>query len=132
MRGASVSAMKTLAEVRTTAALNLAVAPRAAEGIPPLPKRVLEILPPALAWMALTSPFWASIVAPQVLGFFLIAFSAYWLWRSCEFAAGLLLGLGRLQAAQQRDWLADGYRLPSFARLHHVVIVPTYRESDEI
>jgi Glycosyl transferase family group 2 len=72
------------------------------------------------------------MVAPQVLGYFLVAFSAYWLWRSIEFTAGLLIGLRRLHLAQRRDWLADGRRLAGFDNLHHVVLVPTYRESDAI
>src|ERR1700730_7234844 len=105
---------------------------RAMAGLHPAPRRIFEVLPPALAWVALTSPAWASILAPNLLGFFLVAFSAYWLWRSFEFTAGLLIGLRRLHAAQRRDWLAQGNATSGFDRLHHVVIVPTYLESDEI
>jgi hypothetical protein len=82
--------------------------------------------------VALTSPAWASILAPKLLGFFLVAFSGYWLWRSCEFTVGLLLGIRRLHAAQRRDWLALGNGLAGFDQLHHLVLVPTYMESDEI
>src|SRR5579859_5810776 len=105
---------------------------RAHVGLDPLPRRVLEVLPPALAWVALTSPAWASILVPNVLGYFLVAFSGYWLWRSCEFTVGLLVGLRRLHAAQRRDWLALGNGVPGFDRLRHLVLVPTYLESDEI
>jgi len=65
-------------------------ADRAADGLHPASRRILEVLPPALAWIALTSPVWAAIVAPHVLGYFLIAFSAYWLWRSFEFTIARL------------------------------------------
>src|SRR5882672_824109 len=105
---------------------------RAIAGLNPVPRRILEVLPPALAWVALTSPAWASILAPRLLGYFLVAFSGYWLWRSCEFAGGLLLGLRRLHRAQRRDWLAAGTAHSGFRRLHHLVLVPTYLESDEI
>ena len=67
-----------------------------------------------------------------MLGYFLVAFSAYWLWRSLEFSVGLLIGLARLHRPERRDWLAVGEDLPGFERMHHLVIVPTYRESDEI
>ena len=107
-------------------------ASRAAAGLHPIPKRVLEVLPPALAWAAITSPAWAAILAPQILGYFLVAFSAYWLWRSVEFTIGLLIGLVRLHVSQRRDWLAAGEQFESFGRVHHVVIVPTYRESDGV
>jgi Glycosyl transferase family group 2 len=121
-----------LAEVRSPHVHVLKEAGRAADGLHPVPRRVLEVLPPALAWAVLTSPIWAAILAPALLGYFLIAFGAYWLWRSCEFTAGLLIGLARLHLAQRRDWAAAGSRLPGYSRLHHLVIVPTYKESDEI
>src|SRR5437870_242221 len=122
-----------LAEVhKTPRVLPRDTASRAADGLQPIPRRVLEVVPPIVAWIALTSPAWAAIVAPELLGYFLIAFSAYWLWRSCEFSAGLLIGLGRLFGSQRRDWAADGSQLNGFTRLHHLVFVPTYREGDEI
>ena len=104
----------------------------AADGLHPVPRRIFEVLPPALAWVAITSPAWAAIIAPQVLGYFLVAFSGYWLWRSVEFAVGLLIGLARMHLAQRRDWAEAGSRLTGFERLHHVALVPTYKESDEI
>lgn len=107
-------------------------ADRAATGLHPVARRILEVLPPALAWVVVAAPAWAAVVAPQMLGYFLVAFSAYWLWRSLEFTAGLLIGLRRLHVAQQRDWLAAGQSLTGFDRLHHLVLVPTYTESDEI
>jgi hypothetical protein len=104
----------------------------AADGLQPVPRRILEVVPPALAWVALTSPGWAAVVAPELLGYFLVAFSVYWLWRSCEFSLGLLIGVARLHGSQRRDWASDGARLHGYSRMHHLVIVPTYRESDEI
>jgi hypothetical protein len=93
---------------------------------------LIEVVPPALAWVVITSPAWAAIVSPHLLGYFLVAFSAYWLWRSAEFAAGLLIGLGRMHKCMRRDWLAASNRLLGYGRLHHVIIVPTYKESAEI
>jgi hypothetical protein len=105
---------------------------RATDGLHPVPRRIFEVLPPALAWVAITSPAWAAIIAPQILGYFLVAFSGYWLWRSAEFAVGLLIGLARMHLAQRRDWVAAGSRLSGFERLHHIALVPTYKENDEI
>src|SRR5579859_7908701 len=107
MRGAFSADVMTLAEVRSEVAFERHEGARAADGLHPFPRRILEVVPPALAWVALTSPIWAAIVAPQLLGFFLVAFAAYWFWRSAEFAAGLLFGLRRMHLAQRRDWLAD-------------------------
>jgi len=98
----------------------------------PSERRVLEIVPTAATWLIITAPLWAAIVAPAALGFGLIVFSVYWLWKSLQFAAGVLIGFWRLHHAQKRDWLADAARFPDADRLHHLVIVPTYGESDEI
>ena len=105
---------------------------RAAHGLHPLGRRVLEIAPPAVVWLALSFPIWGAVVVPQALGIFLVGFAAYWWWRSLEFTAGLLLGMRRLQVARARDWLAIGQSLRGYHRLHHLVLVPTYRESEEI
>jgi len=105
---------------------------RAFEGLHPLPRRVLEVLPPAAAWLALTSPVWAAILVPHVLGYFLIAFAAYWWWRSCEFAVGLVMGIWRLQTTRRRDWLTAAKAFAGHEQLCHVVIVPTYKESEEV
>jgi hypothetical protein len=96
------------------------------------PKRVLEILPTAAVWLIITAPIWAAIVAPRALGFGLIVFSIYWLWKSLGFASGVAIGYWRLHHAQKRDWLADGAALPDFDKLHHLVILPTYGESEDI
>jgi hypothetical protein len=94
--------------------------------------RVLEILPTATVWLIITAPVWAAIVAPAALGFGLILFSVYWLWKSLGFASGVLIGFWRLHKAQQRDWIADSTDLAGYAQLHHLVIVPTCGESEEI
>src|SRR5229473_3035443 len=68
--------------------------------------RLLEILPTATVWLIITAPIWAAILAPAALGFGLILFSIYWLWKSLGFASGVLIGFWRLHRAQQRDWIA--------------------------
>ena len=54
--------------------------------------RLLEILPPATVWLIITAPIWAAVIAPAALGFGLILFSVYWLWKSTMFAGGVLIG----------------------------------------
>jgi hypothetical protein len=95
-------------------------------------RRALEILPTAAVWLIITAPVWAAIVAPEALGFGLILFSIYWLWKSLGFASGVIIGFWRLHQAQKHDWLADGAALPDYDALHHLVILPTYGESEDI
>jgi len=71
----------TLAEVyeadRTRTVAKQQDASYAADGLQPIPRRILEVLPPVLAWVAITSPAWAAVVAPELLGYFLVAFSVF-------------------------------------------------------
>jgi Glycosyl transferase family group 2 len=105
---------------------------RATQGLHPLGRRVLEVAPPALVWGILSFPVWGALIAPQALGVFLVFFAGYWWWRSLEFTAGLLLGMRRLHTARHQDWLARGQALHGYHRLHHLVFVPTYKESEDI
>ena len=98
----------------------------------PNARRILEILPTAAVWLIITAPVWAAILAPAALGFGLVIFSIYWLWKSFGFASGVLIGFWRLHNAQQRDWIAESLALPGYEKLHHLVIVPTFGESEEI
>jgi hypothetical protein len=95
-------------------------------------RRVIEVIPPAVVWLAVTAPAWAAVIAPWALGYFLMAFAAYWLWRTMEFAGGLLLGVWRVRVTRRRNWQAAAASHPGYDRLRHLVLIPTYRESEEI
>src|SRR3954453_12390761 len=95
-------------------------------------RRALEILPTATVWLLITAPIWGAIFAPVALGFFLVLFSIYWLWKSLSFATGVALGFWRLSRAQKRDWVAESEKLAGSRDLRHLVIVPTCGEGEEI
>jgi cellulose synthase/poly-beta-1,6-N-acetylglucosamine synthase-like glycosyltransferase len=97
-----------------------------------LARRSLEIAPPLLVWATITAPVWAALAAPSLLGFAMVAFSVYWLWKSAWFAAGVVVGYLRLKQAQLQDWEAEGRATPGYADLRHLVLVPTCGESEEI
>jgi cellulose synthase/poly-beta-1,6-N-acetylglucosamine synthase-like glycosyltransferase len=98
----------------------------------PSAQRVLEVLPTATVWAIITAPLWAAVLAPAALGFGMLLFSVYWLWKSLSFASGALIGFWRLHKAQQRDWIAASAHLSGYEQLRHLVIVPTCGESEEI
>lgn len=98
----------------------------------PRARRILEVVTPLLAWLLITAPVWGTLLAPALWGYALVLFSAYWLMKSVELGGGVLFGAARLRASKRRDWLAHGAQLPGYDDLQHVVLLPTYRESDEI
>src|SRR5438270_486210 len=98
----------------------------------PSAQRVLEVVPTATVWLIITAPVWGAIVAPAALGFGMVLFSVYWLWKSFGFASGVLIGFWRLHLAQQRDWIAASATLAATDPRSHPVIVPTCGESEEL
>lgn len=98
----------------------------------PWRKRALEIGVPILTWALITAPIWAAVIAPSVLGFALVLFGVYWLWQSTKFALGILIGYYRLRRSMQQDWMTESRRYQDFDTVRHVILVPTYGESEEI
>ncbi len=83
-------------------------------------------------WALVTLPIWGALLAPLALAWALLAFNAYWLMRSVLLGGGAVVGFFRLRRAERTDWLAQAGAHPGFADLHHLVLIPTYKEDDEI
>ncbi len=94
--------------------------------------RGVAVLTPLLVWLLVSAPVWAGLFAPRLFGYFLVVFAAYWVWRSAEFAFGLLVGLWRLRTSARRDWSAALATLPERDQIRHLVLLPTYREGEEV
>jgi AraC-like DNA-binding protein len=51
-------------------------------------------------WLIITAPLWGAIFFPAALGFGMVLFSIYWLWKSLGFASGVIIGFWRMHLAQ--------------------------------
>ena len=91
-------------------------------------RRFLEILPGFVSWSLILFPIWGSFFIPTVVAYYVIAFAVYWLYRSLSVAALSLIGHLRLQAAERYDWLGDLKAFPDWKKVHHVILIPTYKE----
>lgn len=91
-------------------------------------QRALEILPGFVSWSMILFPVWGSFVIPDVVAYYVLAFSVYWLYRSLTMAVLSLVAHYRVRASQRNDWLAEAKLLPDFEKVQHVVIIPTYKE----
>ncbi len=91
-------------------------------------KRALEILPGFVSWFLILFPVWGSIVIPQIVAYYIIAFSVYWFYRSMTTAAMSVLGYFKLRSYQVYDWMGDVKLFPDWKRVHHIVVIPTYKE----
>lgn len=91
-------------------------------------QRFLEILPGAFSWSLILFPFWGSFLIPVVVSYYVLAFSVYWLYRSVTMSALSLMAHYRIKASQRNDWLADAKTQAHFDDVHHIIVIPTYKE----
>ena len=93
-------------------------------------ERALEILPGALTWIALTSPFWLSLTLPFAVAYLIILADIYWLLSSLRIAGLVLMGYKRLEYARSQPWLKklDEDFKDEWEDYYHVFLLPTYKE----
>lgn len=95
-------------------------------------QRFLEILPGFCSWFLILFPLWGSFVFPTLVAYFIITFDIYWLYQSFITGIFALLAYFKIKAASHFDWLGDVKGFPDWQRIHHIVIIPTYKEPDYI
>lgn len=83
-------------------------------------------------WGLVTLPLWGALVAPFMLAWLVLLFNAYWLLRSSMLGFGAIVSYHRLRKAEKMDWLGMASQQPGFDGVHHLVIIPTYKEDDAV
>ena len=91
-------------------------------------KRALEILPGTVSWFLILFPVWGSFLIPNIVAYYIIAFSVYWFYRSMTTALLAMLGYFKLKTFQVYDWMGDVKNFPDWRRVEHLIIIPTYKE----
>ena len=94
-------------------------------------QRAFEILPGFVSWSLILFPVWGSFLVPNLVAYYVIAFSVYWLYRSLTMASLSLIAHFRIEASKRNDWLADVKKLDGWNKIHHVIVVPTYMEPEK-
>ncbi len=90
--------------------------------------RFLEILPGTFSWTLILFPVWGSFWIPHYVAYYVILFIIFWFYKSAMLAWSALMSHLKLNASQKYDWLADIKKLPDFKKVHHLIIIPTYKE----
>lgn len=94
-------------------------------------QRFLEILPGFVSWSLILFPFWGSFFIPEVVAYYVIAFSVYWLYRSLTLATLAVIANYRIKKSSELDWLAEVKKKSGWESMHHIIIIPTYKEPIE-
>jgi len=93
-------------------------------------QRALEILPGITSWFLILFPIWGSFLIPDIVAYYVIAFSIYWLYRSIVLALLSIAAHFKMKASGKFDWMTDLKKLypKKFNKIHHIIIIPTYKE----
>ena len=91
-------------------------------------KRLLEILPGFTSWNLILFPIWGAFVAPVAVAYFILLFDVFWVYQSVSLAVFGLIAYFRIEASKNFDWLGEIKSFPDWKKVHHIVIVCTYKE----
>lgn len=91
-------------------------------------QRLLEIIPGVVSWSLILFPVWGSFFIPLVVAYYIIAFDIYWFYRSVSITVLALISYFRIKASQKYDWLKDVKGFGDWKKVHHLVIITTYKE----
>lgn len=90
--------------------------------------RALEILPGTVSWTLILFPVIGSFWIPHYVAYFIILFDLYWLYKSGSLGLTALIAHFKLKASQKYDWMGDVKKNEDWKRVHHLIVVPTYKE----
>ena len=90
--------------------------------------RLLEMLPGTFSWGTILFFFIGSFLIPIYIAYLVIVFDIFWLYKSATFAVTAVVSYLRIKASQQMDWLGEIKLFPDWQKVHHIVIVPQYKE----
>lgn len=91
--------------------------------------RFLEVIPPLIAVFLISVPFWGSFVFPVFLSYFIIFFDIYWLYKSLNLAICSFFAARMIKQAEKTDWMVLAVPQENFEKVHHIAVIPTYKES---
>lgn len=95
---------------------------------PAVTRRFLEIVIPLTSWLLITMPLWLSFWHPALVAYLIITFDVYWFYKSFFLGYHAITAFLTLQAHSRIDWLAKTAALPDYRKIHHVIIIPEYKE----
>lgn len=91
-------------------------------------QRTLEILPGFTSWNIILFPYWGIFVMPTAVAYFVLLFNIYWFYQSLQIAVAAVVSHLKIQASINYNWLADLKSFSDWRRVHHIVIIPTFKE----
>lgn len=91
-------------------------------------QRSLEILPGLVSWNLILFPYWGILVIPEAVAYFILAYNIYWFYQSLQIAVSATISHLRIQSSMIYNWMGDVKEFPDWKKVHHIIIVTTYKE----
>src|SRR5690606_17389521 len=88
-----------------------------------------------ISWTLITFPIWGTLFIPNgvfYVAIFILVFDVYWVYKSIRLATTAVISHIKIKAAENLDWLAEAKKLPEWKKVHHIIIIPTYKEPLEL
>lgn len=93
--------------------------------------RFFEMVPGGISWITLIGVVLCSFFFTSKAALFIIVFDVYWLVKTLYLSLHLRFGYAQTKKNMKIDWFARLDGLP-WKNLYHLIILPTYQESEEI
>lgn len=94
--------------------------------------RLLEILPGTFSWGTIIFFFAGSFLIPIYIAYLVIIFDVFWFYKSVTFAITAVVSYFRIKASEKMDWLGEVKFFPDWQKIHHLIIIPQYKEPAHI
>ena len=94
--------------------------------------RFWEMFPGILVWTTLISAIVFSFISPIWVIIFIIVFDLYWLFRVGYFVVYIVISWRQYRRTTKENWMIKLKQQENWERIHHLVILPTYKEGIEI
>lgn len=94
-------------------------------------RRMLEFLPGLIVWLIILSPLWGSFLAPTFLAYFILFFDLYWMYKSFLLVVTASVATKKIKIEERENWYLKAKRFHEADKVHHVLIIPNYKEKVE-
>jgi hypothetical protein len=74
-------------------------------------RRGLEVIPGLVTWLLILAPIPLSFRYPQVVGWFVLCFDSYWLYRATELSVSVNISFRRIRRVTAVDWRQRAFSL---------------------
>lgn len=89
---------------------------------------LFEKIIPITSWVLITFPLWMSPFHPALVAYFIIAFDLYFFYSCLRTVYYSTLSYSYIQKYGNKSFVPEIKSIPRATDLHHVVIIPNYKE----